>query len=187
MDTTPVSLFDRLRQPGDASAWLRFSQICTPLLHRWARRMGLQDPDASDLVQEVFVLLLAKMPEFQYDPSKSFRNWLCTVATNKWREMHRRRSEVTLDQTDGKFDEVESPESSAFWEQEYRQHLVGLALEAMQENFEPNTWRACWETVVNSRPAAEVGQELGMSEGAVYVAKCRVIRRLRQELAGMLE
>jgi hypothetical protein len=66
MDTTPVSLFDRLRQPGDASAWLRFSQICTPLLHRWARHLGLQDPDASDLVQEVFVLLLAKMPTGLY-------------------------------------------------------------------------------------------------------------------------
>ncbi|MGH7137221.1 MAG: RNA polymerase sigma factor, partial [Pirellulales bacterium] len=93
MDSTPVSLFDRLRQPGDASAWLRFAQICTPLLHRWARHLGLQDADASDLVQEVFVALMAKMPEFHYDPSRSFRNWLCTVATNKWREMHRRRCE----------------------------------------------------------------------------------------------
>ena len=189
MDTTPVSLFDRLRQPGDASAWLRFAQICTPLLHRWARHMGLQDPDASDLVQEVFVLLMAKMPDFRYDPSipKGFRNWLCTVATNKWREMHRRRAEVVLDQTDGKFEAIESPQSSAFWEREYRQHLVGLALAVMQEHFEPTSWRSCWEMVVNSRSAAEVGAELGLSEGAVYVAKCRVLRRLRQELKGMLE
>ncbi|MGH7139238.1 MAG: hypothetical protein ACREHD_26125, partial [Pirellulales bacterium] len=109
------------------------------------------------------------------------------VATNKWREMHRRRCEITLDQTDGKFDAIESPQSSAFWEAEYREHIASLALSAMQEHFEPKSWRACWETVVNGRSAADVGLELGMSEGAIYVAKCRVLRRLRQELAGMLE
>ncbi len=187
MDTTPISLFDRLRQPGDAAAWLRFAEICTPLLHRWARHIGVPEPDAYDLVQEVFLVLMAKMPTFQYNASGSFRSWLCTVATNKWREMNRRRAEVTLDETDGKFDRIESTESSAFWEKEYRQHLVSLALKAMQEWFEPNTWKACWETVVHGRPAAEVGQELDMTEGAVYVAKCRVIRRLRQELAGLWE
>lgn len=187
MDTTPASLFDRLRQPGDDSAWLRFAEICTPLLHRWARHLGLQTSDANDLVQEVMLLLVAKMPEFHYDPSRSFRNWLCSVATNKWREMNRRRCEVTLDKPDAALDRLESPESSAFWEAEFRQHLATVALATMQQHFEPNTWRACWETVVNGRPAADVGRELGMTEGAVYVAKWRVIRRLRQELAGMWE
>jgi RNA polymerase sigma-70 factor (ECF subfamily) len=188
MDTTSVSLIERLRNPDDSAAWTRFSEICTPLLFRWAKRMGLQDNDAADLVQEVYALLIVKLPEFRYDPTKSFRSWLRTVALNKWRETHRRRTEATLDETDGKFDEIESPPGSvAFWEVEYRDHLAGLALAAMQEHFEPNSWKACVETVVHGRSTADVAAELGMSEGAVYVAKFRVIRKLRQELAGMVD
>ena len=74
-----------------------------------------------------------------------------------------------------------------FWNVEYQQHLVRKALEIMQAGFEPRTWQACWEHTVNDKTAAAVGQELSMSEGAVYVAKSRVLRRLRQELAGLLE
>jgi RNA polymerase sigma-70 factor (ECF subfamily) len=74
----------------------------------------------------------------------------------------------------------------SFWEVEYRQHLVRKALEVMRAEFESKTWQACWEHVVSEKTAAEVGRELGMSEAAVYVAKSRVLRRLRQELDGLL-
>jgi RNA polymerase sigma-70 factor (ECF subfamily) len=57
----------------------------------------------------------------------------------------------------------------------------------MQSDFQPATWRACWEHVAEGRPAAEVAAELGMTEGAVYVARCRVLRRLRSELEGLLD
>ena len=75
----------------------------------------------------------------------------------------------------------------AFWDEEYRRHLVGRALEVMKAGFEPATWQACWECVVNDRSAPEVAAALGMSAGAVRAAKFRVLARLRQELAGMLD
>jgi RNA polymerase sigma-70 factor (ECF subfamily) len=75
--------------------------------------------------------------------------------------------------------------AEAYWEAEYRRHLVGRALDLMQAEFQPTTWMACWEHVVSGKPAAEVAAQLGISLGAVRAAKCRVLRRLRQELAGL--
>ena len=79
------------------------------------------------------------------------------------------------------------PETDPFDEVEYRQQLVRRALQIMQAEFETTTWKACWEFVVSGRPAAEVAAELGVSVDVVYGAKSRVLRRLRQELDGLLD
>src|SRR4051794_22774844 len=92
MDRTPVSLLERLRQPADQTAWGRFVDLYTPLLYYWARRRGLPSAEAADLVQDVFLVLVQKLPEFRYDRDKSFRNWLRTVMLNKWREGLRQRA-----------------------------------------------------------------------------------------------
>jgi RNA polymerase sigma-70 factor (ECF subfamily) len=187
MDTTPVSLLKRVQHQGRPEDWNRLVDLCSPLLYGWARRKGLPEPDAADLVQDVFALLLHKLPEFHYDPSRTFRGWLKQVALNKLYETQRRRRpprpvpQAIL--------EGASPgdEPDPFWELDYRQELVRRALEIMQSQFQPRTWQACWEHVVSGRSAAEVAADLGMSPGAVYVAKSRVLRRLRQELEGLLD
>jgi RNA polymerase sigma-70 factor (ECF subfamily) len=184
MDTTPVSLLERLRRPDESLAWERFVELYTPLLFAWARRVGLSEQDAADLVQEVFVLLLRKLPEFAYDAGKSFRGWLRTVALNQWRATLRRKA-VPRSAADP--DEQPAPEAEAFWEAEYRQHLAGRALAVMRAEFQPATWMACWECVVHDRPATEVAAELGLTVGAVRAAKFRVLTRLRQELDGLLD
>jgi RNA polymerase sigma-70 factor (ECF subfamily) len=71
--------------------------------------------------------------------------------------------------------------------EEYRQYLVGRALQMMQTDFEPTSWKACWEVVVEGRSAGEVASQLGLTPAAVYVAKSRILRRLRQELHGLLD
>ncbi len=186
MNTTPVTLLERIRKPGDDDAWNRFVELATPLLYAWAHRVGLRRDDAADLVQEVFLLLAVKLPEFEYDPSRSFRGWLRQVTLNKWHERQRRLDPSALVDDDA-FDEVAGPEAEAFWEADYRQYLVARAMDIMQAEFEPKTWRACWEHVVSGRSAAEVAAELGLTVGAVYVAKCRVIKRLREELGDLME
>ncbi len=188
MDTTSVSLLERLRQPAQQDAWARFVELYTPLIYYWARRVGLASEEAADLVQDVLTVLVQKLPEFQYDPQKSFRGWLRTLTLNKWRENRRRRGVVLAKASDSELAGLVSPEDEdAFWQVEYRQRLVGRAMKLMQAEFQPNTWKACWECVVNGRPAAEVASELGMSVAAVYTAKSRVLRRLREELAGLLD
>jgi RNA polymerase sigma-70 factor (ECF subfamily) len=79
------------------------------------------------------------------------------------------------------------PQFEAFDEAEYRQHLVSRALQLMQAEFSPTTWKACWEHVVAGRPASEVAAELGIAVGSVYVAKSRVMSRLREELQGLMD
>jgi RNA polymerase sigma-70 factor (ECF subfamily) len=188
MNTTSLSLLANLRRPDDNAAWNRFVELYTPLLFYWCRRAGLQDSDAADLVQDVLQLLVKKLPEFEHDRTHSFRSWLRTVTLNKWREQWRKRQPQPLgDGQDGALEAVVPDGAEQFWEAEYRQMLAGRALEIMRAEFEPATWQACWETVVRDRAAAEVAQELGISVNAVYLARSRVLRRLREELDGLWE
>jgi RNA polymerase sigma-70 factor (ECF subfamily) len=186
MNTTPVSLLERLRLDDPRAAWDRFVRLYTPLLSHWARKLGLQGPEADDLVQEVFTLLVQKLPEFRYDPAKRFRAWLWTVTVNKHRERLRRRSLAAGGPA--ALEEVSVPDASeAVGEADYQQYLVKRAVQLMQDEFQPATWKAFWECVVAGRPGAEVAAELGVTENAVYLAKGRVLRRLREELAGLLD
>jgi RNA polymerase sigma-70 factor (ECF subfamily) len=188
MNTTSFSLLERLKQPVDAGAWQRFVDLYTPLLHYWARRLGLQEQDSADLVQEVFALLLQKMPAFTYNRQGSFRGWLRIVMRNKWCERKRSRSPQAMPGGDAALQDVADPDPGLdLTEAEFQRELTRRALELMQTEFRPTTWKACWEHVVGGRQAADVAQELGLTVNAVYLATSRVLRRLRQELAGMLD
>jgi len=187
MHTTSVSLLMRLKQPGAGDDWKRFVDLYTPLLFYWARRAGLQSPDDADLVQDVFALLVEKLPLFDYDSQKSFRGWMRTIVLNKWRDQRRKmaaRGEHVQQDLALLADPAAEEE---FWEQEHRSQLAARALELMKADFEDTTWKACWECVAVGRPVAEVAAELSISRNAVSVAKCRVLRHLRRELRGLTD
>src|SRR5262245_52503939 len=113
MNSTSASLLERLRQPAEQGGWDRFIELYTPLLFYWARRLGLQDQDAADLVQDVFTTLVKKLPEFQYDACKGFRNWLRTLLVNRWRDHCRRRVPAPVGGHDGVLAEVAASEEIA--------------------------------------------------------------------------
>jgi RNA polymerase sigma-70 factor (ECF subfamily) len=183
---TPASLLERLRQPEPEQAWSRFVQLYTPLLYHWARRLGCQDSDAADLVQEVLTLLVRKLPEFAYDRHKTFRGWLRTVALNCWRNRCR-RLELPRESHPPELADLAGPEAPDMLAREYNEWLVGRALELMRNDFQPKTWQACLRCVVEGKTAQEVATELGITVGAVYMAKSRVLSRLRQELKGLMD
>jgi RNA polymerase sigma-70 factor (ECF subfamily) len=185
MHSTPASLIERLRQPGDQASWARFVDLYTPLLLHWARRAGLKEQDAADLIQEVFQILVKKLPAFVYDKKRSFRGWLHTVLLNQWRRGLRRRTEQPVADGDARL--VEAGDQDAFIEKEYRDYLISRALQLMKTDFQPSTWQACWQHVACNKPAATVAAELGMTVRAVYLAKARVLRRLREELDGLCD
>lgn len=182
--STPVSLLARLRERPAAENWARFVELYSPLLYTWASRLGLTEHDAADLVQDVFATLVERLPQFQYEPEKSFRAWLKTVLLNRWRQWQRRHEVAATAAT---LTMLRAPDELDLAEQEYRRQLTQRALAIMQADFEPTTWKACWETVVNQRAAADVAAELGMTINAVYLARSRVLRRLRGELDGLLD
>jgi RNA polymerase sigma-70 factor, ECF subfamily len=187
MNTTSASLLQRLRQPNEEDAWTRFVKLYTPLLQFWSRRLGLQENDSADLLQDVFATLVQKLPEFCYNPESSFRSWLRTMMLNRWRNRVRQRIPTPIEADHPALADLSAPDEEAFSETEYRQHLVARALQLMQAEFPARMWKACWEHVVVGRPAVEVAAELGVAAGTVYVAKARIMSRLREELKGLLD
>jgi RNA polymerase sigma-70 factor (ECF subfamily) len=185
MDSTSASLLDRLRQPNADEAWSRFVELYTPLLYYWALGQRLGEADAGDLVQEVLLLLLKKLPEFEYQGNGSFRSWLRTVTLNKLRESRRRKTP----QTGGvAFDDLAADDSvSRFEENEYRAHLVHHLLNLIKDQFQPNTWQLFDAYVIQGKDPRAVAREHGVNPGVVYGAKSKVLQRVRQELQGLID
>jgi RNA polymerase sigma-70 factor (ECF subfamily) len=186
MTDTPISLLERLRQPHDTAAWSQFVHLYTPLLYCWARRTGLSKEDAADLLQDVFTILVQQLPAFEYHPGKSFRAWLRTILLNRWRTLRRHRQPQlfppdNLDDLAG----IADPEPPG--EAEERRQLVQRALALLESKFGPTTWQAFRECVVQGRPAADVAAELGLSINAVYLARSRVLKHLREQLEGLVD
>lgn len=181
---TSPSLLDRLRGPDRAAAWDRFARLYTPVLDRWAARLGVPAADRPDLLQDVFVSLLGALPAFTPDPGRSFRAWLYAVLANKWRDHARKRRPGPL--ADGSGGPAVPDPAAEYDEAEYRAVLVGRAARLIETDFRPEAWAAFRATAIDGRPAAEVAAELGMTANAVYLARARVLARLRQELAGLL-
>lgn len=185
--TTRASLLQQLRNRQDSSAWSKFVQLYTPLVYQWVTDLGIRESQRNDVVQDVFLVLLGKISTFQYDPSQSFRGWLRTVTINKSRDALRRMNRATEPKFFAQLEIAESNDIELLTQQEYRDHLANAALKLMRTHFSPSTWQACWEHVAKGRPAKEVAQELGMSVNAVYLARGRVLQRLKQELVGLWE
>jgi RNA polymerase sigma-70 factor (ECF subfamily) len=163
MDTiprTPASLLLRLREPSSQAAWERFVELYTPLLLRWANRLGLRGADCDDLVQDVFIVLMRELPKFEYNPDRLFRRWLKTVMRNKFCERERRQV-LGADVGDAFLDEAKAPDPLiAAEDEEYRTYVFRQATTLMRRDFEEPTWRAFLELNAG-RPAAEVAAELG--------------------------
>lgn len=187
MHSTPQSLLERLRAHPDNSAWNRFVELYTPVLLRWASHLGLHGNDAADLVQDIFVVLVQKMPEFDYDPARSFRAWLKTVTRNVWKERCRKEARARADALSIEQDFPVPDPAEEFWDREYREWLVRRAFERLRPDFEDTTWRACLMTVLEEKTVATVALALGLSEASVYAARSRVLRRLRAELRGLID
>lgn len=175
MLTTHASLLVRLGSPNATDAWDRFVELYSPLLFHWAKQLGLQDSDAADLVQDVFLRLVRKLPDFQYDPQRSFHCWLKTLFLNQHHERQRSRKAMPVG------DHTELPSPVAVDEFEDRRFLAQQALRLIEGDFSPVLWRAFQQYALAGRPADEVARELGISRGTVYSIKSKVVYRLRQE------
>jgi RNA polymerase sigma-70 factor (ECF subfamily) len=188
MEQSPVtraSLLIRLRDPNDRDAWRQFVQVYAAVVYGFARRRGLQDADAADLMQEVFRSVAAAAGRLHYDPRRgTFRNWLYTVTRNKLYNFLDGRRRQVRGSGDAADQErlAQQPETAADWDQEYERRTFAWAAEQVRDEFQESTWQAFWRTAVEGRDAREVGGQLGLSPGAVYVAKSRVLARLKEQV-----
>ncbi|XZE18174.1 RNA polymerase sigma factor [Pirellulaceae bacterium SH449] len=185
MFTTQSSLLVRLRTAEDSEAWERFVRLYTPLLLHWIKRLGIETHQRFDVYQNIFLVLFDRSSWLAHDRPKSFRNWLRTVTFNKCRDHIRKLSRATEART-GELQELEIDDPAAILsDQEYRAFVARQALQLMRDSFAETTWRACWESVVSERSAADIATELGITVNAVYLARGRVLKRLREELSGL--
>jgi RNA polymerase sigma-70 factor (ECF subfamily) len=182
MQTTPVTLLQKLRANADESAWARFVDIFAPLVFQWARRYGLQQADAEETVQDVFLALWRRMRSFEYDANGSFRAWLATVTRHEALRRLKRASPGELAE-----EPIAAAEEPEFDRREYAAWVMQRATRIIERDFEPATWRAFQAYVLDDRPAADVAGELGITRNAVYLCCNRVLARLRQEVAGLLD
>jgi RNA polymerase sigma-70 factor (ECF subfamily) len=190
MLTTSRTLLDRLRDRQDSQAWQLWLTVYEPWLRNWLERQRLQPADVDDLLQNILVVVSQKLPVFVHTGQPgSFRAWLRRILVNEVRYFLRGRQR----QADGvpaawlDLLEDDSSEMSRLWDAEHDQQLVRRLLAAIQPDFEPRTWEAFRLLVLEDRRTAEVAQLTGMKPNALYVAKSRVLKRLRQELAGLVE
>jgi RNA polymerase sigma-70 factor, ECF subfamily len=181
MLTTHASLLDRLGKPDAADAWERFVELYSPLLFHWAKQLGQQDSDAADLVQDVFLRLLRKLPEFQYDPQRSFHCWLKTLFLNQHNERLRSRKALPV----GDHAELPSPDPADEFED--RRFLTQQALRLIERDFSPVQWKAFQAYALAGRSADEIARELGISRGTVYSVKSKVVYRLRREIEHLVD
>lgn len=191
MPTTRASLLVRLRDPGDYEAWRQFVALYAPVVYAFARKRQLQDADAADLTQEVLRSVMTAARKLEYDPARgSFRGWLFTVTRNKLldlRERQRRGQGAGGTSAQEVMVQHPAPEDEALWDQEFRHHVFSVAAEQVRQEFEEPSWKAFWATAVEGKKAPEVAKQLGLSVGAVYIAKSRIQARLKERVAELTD
>jgi RNA polymerase sigma factor (sigma-70 family) len=185
---TRASLLIRLRNNADNTAWTEFVTLYTPLLYSYAIQRGLQEADAADIAQETSRQVFKNIGRLDYDPARgTFRGWLLTIARNLIRQHVNQRAKTAVGTGDSQMNQVlaniESSTDDDQWEQEYRTRLFHLAAERIKSEFQQKTWKAFWMSSVEARDAGEVAETLSMTIGAIYIARSRVIKRLREEVA----
>jgi RNA polymerase sigma-70 factor (ECF subfamily) len=188
------SLLERLKVKSP-EAWRRLIYLFGPVVYQRCRQHGLQPADASDVFQDVFRAVATDIGSFRRDqPGDTFRGWLWTITRNKLADFWGRRQEHP--QAPGGSDALENltnlpakelAKLGDSPEPETPGSLYRRALQLVQAEFEERTWKAFWGVAVDGRAPADMADELGMSLNAVYIAKTRVLRRLRQELGDLLD
>jgi RNA polymerase sigma-70 factor (ECF subfamily) len=188
-DSTSSSLLERVKV-HDPEAWQRLCALYGPLIYRWCRQVGLQQADAADVSQEVFRTVANRIAEFEIGRPGGFRTWLRTITRNKIGD-HLRRERQELRGRGGTtahngLHQVEaSPDDVSNVDGEVHDNLLPhRALNLVRSEFADRSWQAFWLVVAEHRSPAEVAQQLDMTLAAVYMAKSRVLARLRQELDG---
>jgi RNA polymerase sigma factor (sigma-70 family) len=191
---TRASLLLRIQDPNNVEAWRQFVDVYASMIYGFLRKRGLQDADAADLVQEVLRSVSAHAGRLNYDPARgTFRSWLYTVTRNKMynflesRKRHVRGTGDTSAHEALGEQAIAEDETEKIWQQEYERKAFAWAVEQVRDEFQEQTWNAFWQTAVDGKSPKDVAGGLNMSVGAVYVAKSRVLARLREQILRLQE
>jgi RNA polymerase sigma-70 factor (ECF subfamily) len=189
-NSTSISLLQRVRD-NDAKAWVQLVEVYSPLVFRWCRRSGLQQADVEDLCQEVFRSVYRGLPGFRLGkPDSSFRAWLRTIAINRVRDHLAKRPAIGRGGSDAAADlaAVADPVSAESDDDIQEVSILYRRLtQVMRNDFEEKTWQSFSRVVIDGEAVETVAADLGMTPNAIYLAKARVLHRLREALTELGE
>jgi RNA polymerase sigma-70 factor, ECF subfamily len=194
MTVTRQSLLIRA-QAGDEASWKDLADLYRPFLINWLGRQGLPDREREDLAQEILVSVVRYLPSFQHPGHPgAFRSWLRAIAGNRlsdyWRALRPDEPVVkggsAITEMLNQFADPDS-ELNRCWDEEHDRYVLRCLLDLVEQEFEPKTFRAFRRLALDDATGAQVAAELGMSVGAVYVAKSRILQRIREEAAGLID
>ena len=195
---TRSSLLSRLRNVGDDASWRTFFDTYWRLIYNVARKFGLGDQEAQDVVQETVIAVARKMPQFRYDPSKgSFKQWLMLITRRRihdhLRRVYRSLPTAPADAAEAARRQDDVPASlptpdvqmDAAWEQQWQENILEAALARVRQRVNPKSYQVFDYCVLQNLPAQEVARMLGLNAAQVYLAKHRIsltVKRVAKEL-----
>jgi RNA polymerase sigma-70 factor (ECF subfamily) len=193
MNETRQSLLLRA-QTGETNAWKDLTDLYRPLILGWLNRQGVPAGDLEDLSQEVLLRVVKHLPAFQHSGHRgAFRSWLraivCSRTADYWRALDADTQAQGGSVATAALKEVADPDSelNRQWDEEHDRYVVHYLLDLVEAEFEPVTLQAFRRLALDGVSGAEAAQELGLSVAAVYVAKSRVLARIRQEAEGLID
>lgn len=193
MQETSQSLLLRAKTPGDSASWERLVELYTPLLRSWLARYEVQASDADDVLQEVLLTLSKELPNFDHSGRPgAFRSWLRLTLVHRLKNFWRARDRgprAGIVEIEQRLEELADASSamSMQWDREHDRHLLTRLLAQAEPHFAPQTWIAFRRVALDGAPPIEVAQDLGISVNAVFIAKSRVLGRLRREAEGLVD
>ena len=191
---TSLSLLHRLRHAPESESWNRLVDLYAPLIRAWLRKYDVQDSDADDLLQDVLLAVSKDLGKFEHGGQPgSFRGWLKAILVNRLRKFWRARDHRPQARGDSdihaRLAQLDDPasEMSQIWNRQHDQYVLRQLLALVKPHFTPNTWTAFCRVALEGADPGVVAKKMGISRNAVIIAKCRVLSRLRQESAGLVE
>ena len=193
MNETRQSLLLRA-QTGEANAWKDLTDLYRPLIIGWLNHQGVPARDLEDLSQEVLLSVVKHLPTFQHSGSRgAFRAWLRTIVCSRTADYWRAHDADTQPSggsgATAALQQIADPESklNRQWDEEHDQYVIHCLLDLIEQKFEPVSLKAFRRLTLDGASGAEVAQELGLSVAAVYMAKSRVLARIREEAEGLID
>ena len=194
MNETSLSLLDQLRTSTDNAAWDRLNRMFGPLIRKWLIKYDVQSTDVDDLAQEVLLAVSKDISTFEHNGRPgAFRAWLKGILVNRlrnfWRSRDRNPTSNGSADLDSRLQELNDPASQVthIWNKEHDEHVLRTLMSLVEPHFEGTTWAAFRKVTVEGVKPNVAAEELGISLNAVWIAKSRVLSRLRQEAAGLIE
>jgi RNA polymerase sigma factor (sigma-70 family) len=194
---TRASLLERLKDLGDETSWNQFYEIYHGLIFSVARRAGLNETEASEVVQDTLISVAKKMPGFTYDPAKdSFKGWLLTVTRWRIRDQLAKRpmaeqqrflsagqsEQDTRTSTVDRVPDPAGPVLETIWDEEWESQLLQTALARIKRQVKPQHYQIYHLHVVLRQTSREVARALGVNAAQIYLAKHRIGNLLKKEV-----